>query len=586
MAEKVDVLICGGGSAGLCAGVWLARCGINFRILEKRAGPLETGQADGVQCRTVEVFESFGLAEALLKEAYHVMEITFWAHDNNAGSVGGIRRTKYTADTEPGLSHLPHILLSQARINKLLTDEMERAAGRSCIEYGCEVQGLEVDYERASDPYAYCVAVRASKDGTEKEYQAKYVLGSDGAHSVIRKSLGFQMIGDTSDAVWGVMDVYPRTNFPDIRKKVVINSEAGNLLILPREGDFLVRFYIELEDVIARDVTVEELHEKARLIFSPYTLDIAETVWWSAYSIGQRLADQFHESYRVYLSGDACHTHSPKAGQGMNVSLQDGYNFGWKASAVLRRQAAPELLNTYVSERQNIAAELIEFDRNWAKLFSSTYRREHNISPEQFHEQFKLSGLYTAGLATKYSDSMIVSAETSEPALASGLTVGMRFPSAHVIRFCDARPLQLVRAVPADSRWHIVVFAGDIRNSRALVQLQKLSTGLEAVISRFTPPDVDRDTIINPILILSSGRTEVEQDWIPDVFTPIVSEWRMQSLFKVFVDEEGYSSPHGHAYEKYGIDPNQGALVIVRPDHCKYLKDLLIDELRRRHEIL
>ncbi|KAI1413628.1 FAD binding domain-containing protein [Hypoxylon sp. FL1857] len=569
MAEKVDVLICGGGSAGLCAGVWLARYGINFRILEKRRGPLEMGQADGVQCRTVEIFESFGLSEALLKEAYHAMEIAFWAHDDTVGSVGGIRRTKYTADTGPGLSHLPHVLLSQARINELLTNEMESAAGRSCIEYGCEVQGLEVDSERTSDPEAYCVTVRTSKDGTEKDYHAKYVLGSDGAHSVIRKSLGFKMIGDTSDAVWGVMDVYPRTNFPDIRKKVIINSEAGNLLIIPREGDFLVRFYIELESTAAKDITLDELHERARLIFSPYVLDIAETVWWSAYSIGQRLANQFHEGYRVFLSGDACHTHSPKAGQGMNVSLQDGYNFGWKVGAVLRGQAAPELLKTYISERQKIAAELIEFDRNWAKLFSSAYRREQGISPEQFQEQFKLSSLYTAGLATKYSDSMIISAETSKSTLSPGLTVGMRFPSAQVIRFCDARPLQLVRALPADSRWHVIVFAGDIRNSRALVQLQKLSIGLEAIISAFTPPDADRDTIINPILVLSSGRKEVEQDWIPDTFTPIVSKWRMKSLFKVFVDEEGYGSPHGHAYEKYGVDPNQGALVIVRPDHCK-----------------
>ncbi|OTA60770.1 hypothetical protein K449DRAFT_466069 [Hypoxylon sp. EC38] len=580
MTEKVDVLICGGGSAGLCAGVWLARCGINFRILEKRAGPLEMGQADGVQCRTVEIFESFGLSEPLLKEAYHSIEIAFWSHDDMVGGGGGdIRRTKYTADTEPGLSHLPHVLLSQARINELLAKEMERAAGRSCIEYGCEVQGLEVDSGYTSDPNAYCVSVRASKDGAEKDYHAKYVLGSDGAHSVIRKSLGFKMIGDTSDAVWGVMDIYPRTNFPDIRKKTVINSEAGNLLILPREGDFLVRFYIELESNAAKDITLDELHERARLIFSPYVLDIAETVWWSAYSIGQRLANQFHEAYRVFLSGDACHTHSPKAGQGMNVSLQDGYNFGWKVSAVLRGQASPELLKTYVSERQKIAGELIEFDRNWAKLFSSTYRREHGISSKQVEEKFKLSGLYTAGLATHYTDSIIVSAGKSESTLTAGLAVGMRFPSAQVVRFCDARPLQLVRALPADSRWHIIVFAGDIRGSRALVQLQKLSTSLEAVISAFTPSDVDRDAIINPILVLSSGRTEVEQDWIPDLFTPVVSKWRVKSLFKVFVDEEGYSSPHGHAYEKYGVDPNHGALVIVRPDHCKYFQGLHIGEL-------
>ncbi|KAI0376831.1 FAD binding domain-containing protein [Hypomontagnella monticulosa] len=562
MVEQVDVLICGGGSAGVCAGVWLARRGVNFRILERRSGPLETGQADGVQCRTVEVFESFGLSEPLLKESYHCLELAFWA----PGSAG-IKRTYYAADTEPGLSHLPHVLLSQARINGLLTDEIERAAGRSCIEYGCEVLGLEVDSEQAQDPNAYCVTVKALKDGTEREYRAKYVLGSDGAHSVIRKALGFKMLGDTSDAVWGVMDIYPRTNFPDIRKKAVVNSEAGNMIIIPREGDFMVRFYIELKGVVAKDVTLEQLHAQARLILSPYTLDVAETPWWSAYSIGQRLADQFHKDYRVFLSGDACHTHSPKAGQGMNVSLQDGYNIGWKLAAVIQGRALPALLETYVSERQRVAAELIEFDRNWTKLFSTEYRRRNGITPEQFHDQFVLSGRYTAGLAIQYGDSTIVSAETSEVNLATALTVGMRFPSAQVIRFCDARAIQLVRAMPADSRWHIVVFPGDIRDSGALTRLQNVSTGLEKIIDAFTPSDVDRDSIINPILILSSGRAEIEQDQIPDVFRPVVGEWKMQSPLNVYVDEEGYHTPHGHAYEKYGVDPNRGALIIVRPDH-------------------
>ncbi|KAI2471677.1 FAD binding domain-containing protein [Annulohypoxylon bovei var. microspora] len=564
MAENVDVLICGGGSAGLSAGVWLARCGISFRILERRAGALETGQADGVQCRTVEIFESFGLAETLLKEAYHAIELAFWA-PVTGGSEQGIKRTNYAADTEPGLSHLPHVLLSQARINELLTNEMERAVGRSCIEYGCDVQGLEVDSEGVKDPGAYCVAVKVSTDGAEKIYRAKYVLGSDGAHSVIRKSLGFKMIGDSSDAVWGVMDIYPQTDFPDIRKKAVINSEAGNLMIIPREGDFLVRFYIEVKDAAAKDVTLEELHKRSRLILQPYTFEVAETVWWSAYSIGQRLADHFHKDYRVFLSGDACHTHSPKAGQGMNVSLQDGYNIGWKLAAVLRGQAVPELLETYVSERQKVAAELIEFDRNWTKLFSNTYRQEHGITPEQFEEKFVMAGRYTAGQATHYKDSVIVSARMSWPETATGLAVGMRFPSAPVIRLADARAMQLVKALTTDSRWHIVAFAGNV-DSENLGRLQDLSKSLGQVVDAFTPSDVDRDTIINPILVLSSKRTQVEQDWIPNTFAPVVSKWKMKSLFKVFVDDEGYNSPHGHAYEKYGVYPPQGALVIVRPD--------------------
>lgn len=188
MAEKIDVLICGAGPAGLCAGIWLARLGIPFAILERRPGALTQGHADGVQCRTVEVFESFGLGELLLREACHVLEVAFWASattdpddgQNGQGDGGdgdaGIRRSHYTADTEPGLSHLPHVILAQGRINGLMTEEICRAAGRDPVRYGYEVARVEVDAAAAEDPEAYCCAVTARKDDVEHEFRAKYVL--------------------------------------------------------------------------------------------------------------------------------------------------------------------------------------------------------------------------------------------------------------------------------------------------------------------------------------------------------------------------------------------------------------------------
>lgn len=170
MAEQVDVLICGCGSAGLCAAVWLAQCGINYKILERRAGPLENGQADGVQCRTVEIFESFGIAENLLKEAYHVLEVAFWAAEGE-----GIKRTHYAADTEPGLSHQPHVILNQARVNGMLIEEIQRVSGSAAIEYGCDVQSVEVDNIVHRD---FCVTTRAISNGQQKVFQSKYVLVS------------------------------------------------------------------------------------------------------------------------------------------------------------------------------------------------------------------------------------------------------------------------------------------------------------------------------------------------------------------------------------------------------------------------
>ncbi|KAL2021775.1 hypothetical protein VTK56DRAFT_6718 [Thermocarpiscus australiensis] len=587
--EHVDVLICGSGSAGLCAAVWLARFGINYKMLERRDGPLQTGQADGVQTRTVEIFDSFGIAEDLLKEAYHVLELAFWSPDVDAsGSVTGIKRERYAPDKETAISHQPHVILNQARLNALMMGELRKGGATPPVEYACEVRKVEVDETGVKDPDAYCVRVTAAKDGVERSYRAKYVLGCDGAHSIVRKSLGFRMLGDSTDAVWGVMDIYPRTNFPDIRKKCVISSSVGNILIIPREGDSMVRFYTELPlGTRVSDVTLERLQSHARLVFRPYTIEVAETAWWSAYAIGQRRADFFHAAHRVFLTGDACHTHSPKAGQGMNVSLQDGYNVGWKLGMVLRGLARPApLLETYVLERERTAAELIEFDRYFTKLFSSRYREEHGVTPEHFAEQFVRAGRYTAGQAIQYAASAITVLGDHDKEIASGITVGMRFPSAQVVRFCDAKAMQLVKGLPADGQWYVVVFAGDVARPEALSRLLRVSSPLEQVTRRFTPPGAYPDSVIDRVLVLASDRKKVEQGDIPDFFTPVTGKWQMRCLTKVYADDESYNSGHGHAYEAYGVDHKRGALVVVRPDHyvarVAELED--VDSIRRLFE--
>jgi phenol 2-monooxygenase len=225
-------------------------------------------------------------------------------------------------------------------------------------------------------------------------------------------------------------------------------------------------------------VNLENLHQTAKQIFAPYTMDIAETTWWSAYSIGQRLVDHFHKDYRIFLTGDACHTHSPKAGQGMNVSLQDGYNLGWKLAAILKGQAPSSILETYCLERQKVASVMIEFDRFFSSIFSSK-KAEHK--PENFPEHFIKAGRYTAGLTAKYDDSVFTSSARSRPELARGLTVGMRFPSTQAVRLCDARAMQLVRTFPADGRWRVVVFAGDISTPACSERLKNVS---------FDPPNI------------------------------------------------------------------------------------------------
>ena len=187
-AEDFDVLICGSGSAGMCAAIWLARYGIRFKILESRQTPLRMGQADGVQCRTVEIFESLGIVDALLKESYHVMEIAFWSACSKDGEAeseqGGIQRDYVGPDTEPGLSHQPHVILNQARVNEIMMDEVVRLSGsQNNVEYGRRVRDVTVVKETEEDvkvplKLPYVIVTAEDDEGKSHVYRAQYVLVS------------------------------------------------------------------------------------------------------------------------------------------------------------------------------------------------------------------------------------------------------------------------------------------------------------------------------------------------------------------------------------------------------------------------
>jgi len=175
MAETVDVLICGSGSAGICAATWLAKCGLRCKIIDSRNEPLLLGQADGVQCRTVEIFESFGVADELLRDSYHVLEVCFWS---SATDGGRIVRTRHAADIAPGLSHQPHVILNQARVHSILLNAMRRFNAQE-VEYGYKVVDVEVDSAAAAnDPESHCVTVTTLKNEKEHKIHARYVLVS------------------------------------------------------------------------------------------------------------------------------------------------------------------------------------------------------------------------------------------------------------------------------------------------------------------------------------------------------------------------------------------------------------------------
>ncbi len=584
--SQVDVLIVGCGPAGLTLAAQLAAFpDIKTCIVEQKDGPLQLGQADGIACRTMEMFEAFNFAEKVMKEACWINEVTFWKPDEK--QQGNVVRHGRVQDTEDGLSEFPHVILNQARVHDFYLEVMRNSPGQ-----------LEPHYSRAFidavvDPAAadYPVTVRLGRTDAGHTHEietvrARYVVGCDGARSGVRKSIGRQLVGDSANQAWGVMDVLAVTDFPDIRYKAAVQSASGNLLVIPREGGYLVRIYVEMdklgeeERVAARGITADHLIAAAQRIFHPYTLDVKEVPWWSVYEIGQRICDKYDDvpaldvgsrQPRIFIAGDACHTHSPKAGQGMNFSMQDTFNLGWKLAAVLRGQAEPALLDTYSQERQVVAQQLIDFDREWAKMFSDRAKQgagqeSAGVDPKEFQKYFERHGRFTAGMGTHYSPSMIT-ADAAHQALAPGFVIGTRFHSAPVVRISDARPVELGHAGKADGRWRLYVFAGADDQGSTPGSIRSLCEFLEdspmSPVRKYTRAGEDIDSVFDVRAVFQQPHDQLRIEAMPALLLPAKGRHGLRDYEKV---HSAVIKGGKDIFDLRGIDRAQGALVVVRPD--------------------
>lgn len=583
--DAVDVLIAGCGPAGLVLAAQLAAFpDITTRIVERKAGPLELGQADGIACRTVEMFQAFGFAQRLLEEAYWVNETVFWKPDPDDRT--RIVRSGRIQDTEDGLSEFPHVIVNQARVHDYLLEVMRESSARLVPQYNRHVKSVVV-----GDVGDYPVSVTLQRmdpghEGQEEIVRARYVVGCDGARSSVRQSIGRTLVGDVANQAWGVMDVLAVTDFPDIRLKSVIHSaNEGNVLIIPREGGYLVRFYIELDrlnpdqHLTTRDITTETLIAAANRILHPYVVQVKNVVWWSVYEIGQRLCDRFDDVPqeavktlfpRVFIAGDACHTHSAKAGQGMNVSMQDTFNLGWKLASVVRGRSSPALLHTYSDERQAIARELIDFDREFARMFSAPPKQSasadgEGVDPQEFQSYFVKQGRFTAGTATRYQPSLIC-AEPAFQHLATGFPLGMRFHSAPVVRLLDAKPMQLGHAGGADGAWRIYAFADSRHPQDPASRIGALCRFLESDTSpvrRFTPRDHDIDSVIDVRAVFQQAHRDLDVRRMPRVLQPPKGRFALVDYEKMFCPDLRAGTD---IFAMRGIHRGEGCMVVVRPD--------------------
>jgi phenol 2-monooxygenase len=581
LPDEVDVLIVGSGPAGMLAAAQLSQFpDITTRIVERRGGRLAIGQADGIQARSVETFQAFGFAEEITAEAYRITEMAFWKPSPE--NPKHIVRAARAVDDEMGISEFPHLIVNQARVLDYFARVMAFSPTRMTPDYGYEFSSLDVAEAGEYPVTVTLVHTTGQLAGQERVVRAKYVVGADGARSRVRESIGCTLAGDQANHAWGVMDVLASTDFPDIRTKCAIQShDGGSILLIPREGGHLFRMYVDLgvvpenDNGAIRKTTIEQIIAHANQILQPYTLEVRNVAWHSVYEVGHRLTDRFDDvmpaerdtrTPRVFITGDACHTHSAKAGQGMNVSMQDGFNIGWKLGHVLEGRSPESLLATYSAERQVVAKNLIDFDKEWSTLMAK--KPEEFDDPSELEDFYVRTAEFPAGFMTEYAPSIIV-AEAKHSGLATGFPTGKRFKSAPVQRVCDTNPLHLGHQATADGRWRIYVFADPAEAGAASPTTefaQWLENSPESPLAA-TPEGADADAWFDVKVIYQQDHRGIDINAVPAVFKPEVGPFRLTNLEKVYGTD-----PKADIFELRGLDRG-GVVVVVRPD--QYVANVL-----------
>ena len=587
LPTEVDVLIVGCGPAGLTMARQLSEfTDITTCIVEQESGPLLFGRADGISCRTIEIMEAFNCSEMIVKESYQLKQNAFWEPDS--AHPENIKRTHKIADARLGLSEFTHSIVNQARLHEILLEGMKNSVTHLVPHYSRRLLSVDMDSQVTQDLSAYPVTAtfERSDEGDANKIEtvrARFIIGTDGARSAVRKGMSIALEGDSANKAWGVMDVLVVTDYPDIRVKSFIQSkENGAVMTIPREGGYLIRMYVELELLDkgqrAADIqlTEKDIIAKMQLIFSPYTVSVKEVAWWSIYEVGQRVADRFDDRPlnnaenlipRGFVAGDACHTHSPKGGWGLNTSLPDTFNLGWKLAAVLQGKSHPKLLQTYSPERRKVAQQLIEADKQLSKLVATSptaKQSEQQIKTDitDIEKFMARQNGFVAGTAIEYFPSYICTGQKNQT-LATGFHIGQRFHSAEAIRVSDGGCQHLGHLNKADGRWRLFIFGSDQNptdsTSDSAQLIHFLAKSESSPVIKYTPEGTDIDSVIDVYGVFQQRDLAIEE--IPGFLWPAKGKYGLNDYEKVF-----HADQDNDIYALRGIDRSRGCMVIVRPD--------------------
>jgi len=349
------VLIVGAGPTGLVLALWLTKFGISVRIIDKLAAAGTTSRALAVQGRTLEFYQQFGIAQAVVDRGHKVPALNLWVKAEPAARIP-------LENLGQGLTPFPFpIIFPQDEHEALLTKRLS-ALGIE-IEHQAELADFE---ERGAE-----IRATVRKVGVDEVATYAYLAGCDGARSRVREVLGVGFPGGTYDHLFYVADIEAAGLAMNGELHVDLD-DADFLAVFPLQQTGRARLVGSVRDDAAKDHEHLEYADVKGRAIQNLRIEVKKVNWFSTYRVHHRVAQQFRRG-RAFLLGDAAHIHSPVGGQGMNTGIGDAVNLAWKLARSLEDPRSSALLDSYEPERIAFARRLVATtDRAFTAVTSST----------------------------------------------------------------------------------------------------------------------------------------------------------------------------------------------------------------------
>ncbi|KAL4909177.1 hypothetical protein BDW74DRAFT_174387 [Aspergillus multicolor] len=541
-----DVVIVGGGPVGLLLAYQLKRFGVSVCVLEQHKKETQDayGRAIALFPRTSELLDQLEIIEPMLqlgfacrnsvtyKDGERVIPGRVWTFMEN------IKDTAYDFT----------LVLRQMYTESILREKLQSVG--ATYHQGTECIGFECDEGTAPDGYAMTSTFRNVATQEAFHLKSKYLIGADGGRSFVRRHAGIPFEGDTSEDRWIRIDGMVETDMPITRAYGAIESRThGNVLWAPLDHGATRIGYAYGSEIAAKypeGVTQEVAVQEAIEAMKPFRLTFKEVHWWTLYTIGQRIAKTFSTANnRIHLCGDAAHTHSSGAAQGLNTGIHDAVNLGWKLALHIRGSTKLEVLETYTAERLTAVQRLINYDKDIAMLMSSKwpawYTGDPNADPHLVLGQiFDKAAAFNTGLGISYAENVLN--DTVSPSCCA-FTAGSRPPDVELRMPGTNQSIRLQRMTLNWAKFWVLVFTGSNK-----LNLQKTLLNLQRYL-RDTAPELTSHKSI---------------EWLTITSTVGCSPYEalgMSPLGNAYFDA---AKPSAH--DRMGVDTEKGAVMILRPD--------------------